>query len=240
MNLCVIPARGGSKRIPRKNIRVFNGKPMIGWSIEAAKASGLFDHILVSTDDEEIAECAKAFGAEVPFMRPVELSGNHVHTRPVVNHAIREAHTLWGPTEITCEICATAPFLQASDLVAGRALLGQDDYWRFVMAVGTFHAPVHRAFVQTSRGGLRMLFPEHEDSRSQDLPVVLHDAGQFYWGFTDAFLSGEPMFSERTLPLRLPKSRVQDIDTPEDWESASGLHHLLRSSPTSYEGSDHE
>ena len=222
MNLAIIPARGGSKRIPRKNIKPFCGKPMITWSIEAAKASGCFDRIIVSTDDEEIADVARQWGAEVPFMRPTELADDNTATRPVVNHAIREAERLWGNIEYVCCIYATAPFIQVHDLKQGFNRLletGAD----FAFSVTSFPYPIQRALKRTAEGGVEMFYPQYHLSRSQDLEPAYHDAGQFYWGRSATFLSGKDMYSPTALPILLPHHRVQDIDTLEDWQRAELL-----------------
>lgn len=222
MKIAVIPARGGSKRIPRKNIKPFCGKPMIAWPIEAAKASGLFDRILVSTDDAEIAEVAKAWGAEVPFMRPEALSDDHAGTTPVIAHATQWALEQGMDIEAVCCIYATAPFLQVTDLKRGwEALISGD--WDFAFTVTDFSAPIFRAFKQTEEGGIEMFYPEHFATRSQDLPVALHDAGQFYWGRPAAWLEDKRIFDRRSKPVMIPRWRVQDIDTPDDWERAEML-----------------
>ena len=220
--IAIIPARGGSKRIPRKNIREFCGKPMIAWSIQAARQAGTFDHVIVSTDDQEIAEVARQWGAVVPFFRPAELSDDHTATRPVVNHAIREAEALYGPVDYVCCIYATAPFLRGSDIVDGfRKLVevGSD----FAFSVASFPYPIQRAIRIADQGRVDMFYPEHRSSRSQDLEEAYHDAGQFYWGRTNAFKQDLPTFSEHAVPVVLPRHRVQDIDTQEDWRMAELL-----------------
>ena len=219
MKLCVIPARGGSKRIPRKNIKSFNGKPMIAWSIEAAKASGLFDRIIVSTDDAEIAEVAKQWGADVPFIRPEVLSNDHAGTTPVIAHATQWALDEGMDVEAVCCIYATAPFVQVGNLKQGWQALTSGD-WDYAFAVTDFVAPIFRAFKQLDEGGVEMFFPEHFATRSQDLPVALHDAGQFYWGRPAAWLEDKRIFDQRSKPIEIPRWRVQDIDTPDDWERA--------------------
>ena len=222
MRIAVIPARGGSKRIPRKNIKTFNGKPMIAWSIEAAKSSGLFERIIVSTDDAEIAEVSKQWGAEVPFTRPAELSNDFAATTEVIAHA-----ALWGieqglTLESVCCIYATAPFVQVEDIKRGCEALDSGD-WDYAFTVTDFAAPIFRSFKQTEQGGLELFFPEHFGARSQDLPVALHDAGQFYWGRPEAWIQGKRIFDNRSKPIVIPRWRVQDIDTQEDWERAEIL-----------------
>lgn len=181
MRIAVIPARGGSKRIPRKNIKPFCGKPMIAWSIEAAKFSGLFEHIIVSTDDAEIAEVAKQWGAEVPFIRPEELSNDYAGTTEVIAHATQWALGQGFDVAAVCCIYATAPFIQTDDLKRGWDALDSGD-WDYAFTVTDFASTIFRAFKQIAEDGIEMFFPEHFATRSQDLPVSLHDAGQFYWG----------------------------------------------------------
>ncbi|MBI5424883.1 MAG: pseudaminic acid cytidylyltransferase [Opitutae bacterium] len=222
-NLCVIPARGGSKRIPRKNIRLFAGKPMIAHSIVAARDSGLFERVMVSTDDEEIAAIARDFGAETPFVRPAELANDHAATIPVIAHALRWAHERGWTGQFACCLYATAPFVQVADLQAGFERL-RNGSWSYVFTATDYAAPVHRAFLASPQGGVEMLFPQHFGTRSQDLPVALHDAGQFYWGRTEAWFAGAPFFAPHSSPLLLPRWRVQDIDTTEDWERAERMH----------------
>lgn len=222
MKIAIIPARGGSKRIPRKNIKDFCGKPMIAWSIEAAKASGLFDHIIVSTDDDEIAEVAKQWGAEVPFMRPAELSNDYAGTTAVIAHAAQWALDQGLEAEAVCCIYATAPFVQVDDLQRGWEALESGD-WAYAFTVTDYAAPIFRSFKRTSEGGIEMFFPEHFSTRSQDLPSALHDAGQFYWGRPSAWIEGKRVFDRHSTPIVIPRWRVQDIDNEEDWLRAEIL-----------------
>jgi pseudaminic acid cytidylyltransferase len=221
--IAVIPARGGSKRIPRKNIREFAGKPMIAWSIEAALASNCFARVIVSTDDDEIAAVAEACGAEVPFRRPAALSDDHTGTIPVIAHAID-----WlgdqglAPDEVCC-LYATAPFVQAKDLQAGFRALQESHDVDYAFSVTSYAFPIQRALRLTPEGRVAMFQPEHFHTRSQDLEEAWHDAGQFYWGRAAAWRKGTPIFSERAVPVKLPRHRVQDIDTPEDWQRAEWL-----------------
>ena len=226
MKVCIIPARGGSKRIPRKNIRDFRGKPMIAWSIEAAIASACFDRIIVSTDDQEVTSVAKAWGAEVPFARPAELAGDNVATLPVVAHATEWALKDCAELEAVCCLYPTAPFVHVSDLSRGVMLLQLGD-WDYCFTVTSFETSIFRSFIQDSAGGLQMLFPEHYETRSQDLPVALHDAGQFYWGTPSAWLTQEAIFGPRSRPLLVPRWRVNDIDTEDDWHRAELLARAL-------------
>jgi len=226
VKIAVIPARGGSKRIPRKNIKLFCGKPMIAWSIEAARSSGLFDHIVVSTDDAEIAEVAKAHGAEVPFMRPAALSDDHTGTSPVVAHATEWYGAQGQMPDPVCCIYATAPFVTAADLQRGLQTL-TDTGSDFAFSVTSYAFPVQRAIRLTSEGQIEMLQPGNFNIRSQDLEEVFHDAGQFYWGRASAWLSGKVIFGPYASAVRLPRHRVQDIDTTEDWARAEYLFRVL-------------
>jgi pseudaminic acid cytidylyltransferase len=226
MKVAVIPARGGSKRIPRKNIRPFMGKPIIAHSIDAARASGVFDRVIVTTDDAEIADVAKQHGAEVPFMRPRELSDDHTGTHEVIGHAVRWLIDHGTRVTAACSIYATAPFIDPADLKRGLEIL-EDGRWHSVLAATTFPFPIFRAFEQTGTGGLRMFFPEHYRTRSQDLPVALHDAGQFAWATTSTWLAPPAGFSENMTTVLLPRWRVQDIDTTEDWERAEMIWKVM-------------
>lgn len=225
MNVAVIPARGGSKRIPRKNVRAFAGKPMIAWSIEAARASGCFERIVVSTDDDEIADVALRHGAEVPFRRPPELANDHATTLAVIAHAVDWLGAHGVAPEGACCLYATAPLVDPADLRRGLELLGANavDY---VFTCTTYEFAVQRALRRGPDGLVQMVQPEHENTRSQDLPELFHDAGQFYWGTGAAWSARRPIYG-RALPLLVPRHRVQDIDTPEDWARAELLHRLL-------------
>ena len=231
MKVAIIPARGGSKRIPRKNIKPFCGKPMIAWSIEAARTSGCFDRVIVSTDDAEIADVARQYGADVPFIRPPELSDDHTDTIPVIAHAIDWVNTNWPqPVTVTCCIYATAPFVSATDLQRGLDTLDRESC-DYAFSVTSYPFPIQRAIRITDDGRIRMFQPEHFNTRSQDLEDAWHDAGQFYWGKADAWLAGKPVFSQVACPVPLPRHRVQDIDTPEDWLCAEALFQLLPNTP---------
>ncbi|KZE32434.1 pseudaminic acid cytidylyltransferase [Crenobacter luteus] len=227
MRLAVIPARGGSKRIPRKNIREFCGQPMIARSIAAATASACFDRVIVSTDDQEIAAVAAAYGAEVPFMRPAELSDDYIGTIPVIAHAIRWLQQQGEEVAEVCCIYATAPFVQASDLQHGLSLLRQHDA-DYAFSVTSYAFPIQRAVRITEQGLVEMFAPEQFATRSQDLEEAFHDAGQFYWGKAKAWLEGKPIFQGQSVPVILPRTRVQDIDTQEDWVRAEMLYRLLK------------
>jgi pseudaminic acid cytidylyltransferase len=222
MNIAIIPARGGSKRIPRKNIKLFYGKPMIAWSIEAALKAKIFDHIIVSTDDIEIAQVAKECGAEVPFMRPKELSDDYTGTIEVIAHAAKWSQEQSWDVKAVCCIYATAPFVMAADIVTGLVSLN-DGNWIYAFSVTDFAAPIFRSFKRTKEGSVEMFFPEHFTTRSQDLPEAFHDAGQFYWGKPESWLAGKKIFDHHSKPIFIPRWRVQDIDTQEDWDRAQIL-----------------
>jgi len=216
MNIAIIPARGGSKRIPRKNIKEFCGKPMIAWSIEAATESGLFDHVIVSTDDIDIAEVAKKWGAEVPFIRPSELSDDYTGTTEVIAHATCWAIDQGFDVDAVCCIYATAPFVQTQDLKRGLQEL-QSAAWAYAFSVTEYSSPIFRSFKMSGNGGVEMFFPDHYLTRSQDLPTALHDAGQFYWGTPTAWINGIKVFDCTSVAVVVPRWRVQDIDTTDDW-----------------------
>ncbi len=222
MKLCVIPARGGSKRIPKKNIKNFCGKPIIAWSIQTAKESKCFDKIIVSTDDDQIANLAQKYGAEVPFMRPKELADDYTATVPVISHAIewQIANDL-KPMYVCC-IYPTAPFIKTTDLQRGLRILKKSNS-DYAFSATDYPYPIQRSFRISKNNTLEMFYPEHYNSRSQDLEEAFHDAGQFYWGLTDAWLDDRPIFSEKSSPILISRKRVQDIDTPEDWQVAVNM-----------------
>ena len=229
MRLAVIPARGGSKRIPRKNIKLFGGLPMIAWSIRAAIESQCFERILVSTDDPEIAEVSKAHGAEVPFTRPAELSDDHTGTIPVIAHAVAWQNQQGEHAAEVCCIYATAPFVRAADLQQGLHVL-QSTRAQYAFSVTRYAFPIQRAVRITTDQRVEMFQPEHFSTRSQDLQEAWHDAGQFYWGHAQAWLAQTPLFSQASAPVPLPRDRVQDIDTPEDWERAEWMFKAMQQS----------
>ena len=222
MRLAIIPARGGSKRIPRKNIKIFGGLPMIAWPIRAAIESKCFDRIIVSTDDEEIGSVARTYGAEAPFTRPQELSGDYIGTSAVIAHAIRWHKAQGAAASEVCCLYATAPFVQATDLQRGLQLLLSSGAC-FAFSVTRYAFPIQRAIRVTAEQRVQMFQPEHANTRSQDLEEAWHDAGQFYWGKTEAWEVGTPLFGADAVPVRLPAHRVQDIDTPEDWQRAERM-----------------
>ena len=229
MKIAVIPARGGSKRIPRKNIRSFLGKPIISYSIEAAKKSGLFDVIIVSTDDNEIAKIAISYGAKVPFIRPKYLSGDRASTHAVMKHAVKWAHKNYNINKdcFFCCIYPTAPFLLEIDLLEGYELINSG-YWKMTFSATSYSYPVSRSFYMVDNGGIKMFFPKEYKSRSQDLAVSYHDAGMFYWASSEVWNSSDISFSSRSTIVKLPEWRVKDIDTLDDWKYAEQKYILLK------------
>ena len=230
MLVAIIPARGGSKRIPRKNIKPFAGRPMLHYAVEAARGSGLFDRIVVSTDCPEIAREAQKAGAEVPFTRPAQLAGDTVVTADVLVHAVQELERESGTPIVTLAcIYPPVPLLKPESLRAAWTLM-QESGAPMVLPVASFPAPIHRGFVLQPDGSAVMLWPEHMNTRSNDLPEVWHDAGQFYLYDRDAFMAARQLYLPGMKALALPRITVQDVDTPEDWQTAEKLYALLRQS----------
>ena len=227
MNICVIPARGGSKRIPRKNIKEFNGKPIIAYSIEASLKSNCFSQVIVSTDDDEISEVAKKYGALVPFVRPDELSNDYAGTISVIKHAIEWMEDNNNYIENVCCLYATAPFIQSKIISKAYQQL-QDSNSDYCFSVTSFSFPIQRAIKIVQGDKVNMFYPEHFNTRSQDLEEAYHDAGQFYWGKAQAFKDESPLFSEVATPYVLPRYLVQDIDTMEDWIRAETMYKVLQ------------
>ncbi|MGL5291543.1 MAG: pseudaminic acid cytidylyltransferase [Vibrionaceae bacterium] len=228
MKVAIIPARGGSKRIKNKNIKPFNGKPIIAYSIEAAQLCGCFDKIFVSTDDLAIAQIAKQYGAQVPFVRPAALADDFATTADVMQHALTWCNEQSWQVEAACCIYATAPFVTPHILQEGAALLAQGDC-EYVFAAAQFSSSIWRSFTLDEQKRANMFFPEHFTTRSQDLPSAFYDAAQFYWGTARAFLEKKPMFAPHAKALLLPPSHVQDIDTMDDWIFAQALYRVLTS-----------
>ena len=227
MNICVIPARGGSKRILRKNIKEFNGKPIIAYSIEAALKSNCFDQVIVSTDDVEIVEVAKKYGAQVPFIRPTELSNDYAGTIPVIKHAIEWLEENNNTIESVCCLYATAPFIQPQTISRAFQQL-QESKTDYCFSATSFTFPIQRALRITQDDKVDMFYPEYFNVRSQDLEEAYHDAGQLYWGKAQAFKDELPIFSEAASLFILPRYLVQDIDTTEDWIMAEAMHRVLQ------------
>ncbi|RLA83603.1 MAG: pseudaminic acid cytidylyltransferase [Epsilonproteobacteria bacterium] len=227
--IAIIPARGGSKRIPKKNIKDFFGKPLIAYSIEVALASNLFEKVIVTTDDKQIATIAKEYGAEVPFIRPTELSDDFTGTQEVIKHTIDYLESQGENYEYICTIYATAPLLQKEYLIEGYEKLKQSD------AINAFSAtsmpfPIQRTFKLDNNGRCEMFTPEHYTTRSQDLEEAYQDAGQFYWENRKLAKASNNsiVFSDISIPIILPRHLVQDIDTLEDWERAEFMYEILK------------
>ena len=223
MNIAVIPARGGSKRISGKNIRDFAGQPLIAYSLQAATASGVFDDILVSTDSDDIAEVATQYGATGIIKRPAELADDFTGTTPVVQHALKTWQAEHTTPDYVCCIYATAPFLTADALCEGLHKLQSQPAMQYAFSVTTFAFPIQRA-IKLAGAGVEPVDPKQMGKRSQDLEECYHDAGQFYWGTAAAWLEPKPVFARHSIPVVLPRHRVQDIDTPEDWIRAELMY----------------
>jgi len=227
MNIAIIPARGGSKRIPKKNIKPFCGKPIIAWSIIAAINSRIFDKIIVSTDSPEIADIAVKYGAEVPFIRPAEFSDDYTGTNEVVKHAIHSLIDLGhNNIEYVCCIYATAPFLKAKYLKIGLEAIKKESV-NFAFSVSTFDFPPQRALILKDEV-VSTKWKNFIYQRSQDLEELYHDAGQFYWGHKNSFLDEVDMFDSNSSAVIIPRRLTQDIDTFEDWELAESMFNAIR------------
>lgn len=225
-NIAIIPARGGSKRIPRKNIKRFAGKPMIGYAIEAAKACKAIARVVVTTDDDEIAAIAGDFGAEVPFRRPPELADDITPTVPVIQHAIQACRTRGFDFEHACCIYPGVPFIRTEDLAEALALLIEHSGDGYTFPVTGFPSPIQRALKRDESGAVAPFNPEHVSTRTQDLEPAYFDAGQFYWGSAETWLEGKTVHAHGRA-IVLPEWRVVDIDTPEDWDRAEALHRAV-------------
>jgi len=230
MKIAVIPARGGSKRIPRKNIKEFYGKPMITYAITAAKASGLFERIVVSTDDEEIAKIANAWDAETPFVRPAELAHDYTDTVPVIAHAIDTCRNLGWKFNQVCCIYPAVPFIQIDDLRGALARMNNIEV-DYCFPITEYPSAILRALKRLPDGKMQPIYPEFELTRTQDLEPAYYDAGQFYWGKPEAWLTNQNIHS-CGLGYAIPNWRVVDIDTPEDWKRAELIYDVFHSSST--------
>ena len=221
--VAIIPARGGSKRIPYKNIRNFHGKPIIAWSIIAAKKSGIFDDIIVSTDSQRIADVANKYGAITPFIRPDSISDDFTGTNDVIKHAAKWYIENVGDIDYICGIYPTAPFLTSSVLVDGFHRLVNSNAAFVFSAVG-YSYPIQRAFLISKNDRVQMLNKENISKRSQDLEKSYHDAGQFYWCLTSSFINNLNLYSDESIPMILPAHLAHDIDDEEDWKYAEMLY----------------
>ncbi len=217
-SIAVIPARGGSKRIARKNVKKFLGRPMISYAIQAAQASKLFEHVIVSTDDDEIAAIARSWNAEIPFMRPVQLADDFTGTVPVIAHAIQECENLGWLFNWVCCIYPSVPLIQTEDLALAFELLNNSQA-QYAFPIAQYPHPIQRALRLASDGELSPFYPEHSTTRTQDLEAAYHDAGQFYWGRKAAWVENKNVH-RNGVGLVIPAWRAIDIDTPEDWHRA--------------------
>lgn len=224
-NIAVIPARGGSKRIERKNIRLFVGKPMIWYAINAARTSGLFKQIIVSTDDEEIADIAGRCGAEIPFMRPKELADDYTPTVPVIAHAIKALEAIGSKCEGVCCIYPCVPFISVEDILNAYEVFKQTNS-KYVFPVTAYPSPIQRALCRKEDGSIAPFYPEYKATRTQDLESGYFDVGQFYWGTRDVWLYGSDIHSNATT-IVIPEWRVVDIDTPADFERAELIYKTI-------------
>ena len=222
MNIAVIPARGGSKRIPHKNIKEFCGKPMIAYAISAAKQSGLFDHIVVSTDDEEVAKIARAWGAETPFIRPAQLADDQTETAPVIRHAITACRLLGWSFKYVCCVYPGVPFIQVDDLKAAFLSMHKSDV-EYCFPVTEYTSSIWRALKLLASGKTQSVYPEFALTRTQDLELAYYDAGQFYWGEAETWLTN-PNIHSSGVGYAIPNWRVVDIDTPDDWKRAELIY----------------
>lgn len=225
-NIAIIPARGGSKRIPRKNIKDFLGKPIIAYSIEAALNSGVFDEIMVSTDDKEIADIARKYGAKVPFYRSPKTSNDTATTADVLIEVVNEYKKTGQDFDYACCIYPCAPFINPQKIKEGFILIKEKNADN-AMPIVQFSYPIQRALkIESNR--LEMISPDNINARTQDLIPTYHDAGQYYWFNVNRFLQNKSLFSANTIAIITPESEVQDIDTEEDWEIAELKYKILK------------
>jgi pseudaminic acid cytidylyltransferase len=229
LNIAIIPARGGSKRIPRKNIRPFYGKPIIAYAIGAAKQSGLFDSIIVTTDSPEIAEIAIECGADLIIERPMNLADDLTPTVPVIAHAITNLPNYFeGVDWNVCCIYPANPFLEAEVLKAGFDLLIKNENINYVLPVSEFGYPIQRAVWLLNNSNLEMIQPEHALTRSQDLQMAYHDIGQWYWGKATTWIRNSKLL-DNCLGIVVPRWKSQDIDNEEDWKQAEIIYKVINS-----------
>lgn len=226
MNIAIIPARGGSKRIKSKNIRSFYSKPIIYWPINIAIQSKLFDKVIVSTDDKNIANLANQFGADTPYIRPKELADDFTGTIEVIKHAIEWAIESNLDVESVCCIYPTSVFLTAKVLKLANKVI-QEKKWKYVVSVTDFDYPIQKALKITDSGGLEMNDPDFFKTRTQDLARNVHDAAQFYWGPKDSWLNGEHFFQNESYPIEIDRNKVYDIDNEKDWFIAENMFKII-------------
>jgi pseudaminic acid cytidylyltransferase len=227
MDIAIIPARGGSKRIPRKNIKVFHGRPVISYAIKAAQESGLFEEVYVSTDDDEIAEIAMSFGAQVPWIRSRNLADDHTGTTKVIQDAVVRLDKTLSELENVCCIYPATPMLKPEYLQEGLRILN-DGKWDYVVTVSRAVAAPERLFLIGENGGINLKYPQHETTRTQDLAPTFYDAGQFYWGKKSSWVAAKSILSDNSTILELPRESAIDIDTIDDWQYSELMYKSLR------------
>ncbi len=226
MNIAIIPARGQSKRIPRKNIKLMLNKPIISWVIEMAINSNIFDEIIVSTEDEEIAEISKKSGAKIPFLRPNNLSDDYVGLIDVMAHSINQLKNFKSDQDLFCCLLPTSIFFTKEDLISGYNKVNNEN-WKFSFSVSEFQSSVFRSFKINDKGGVEMIFPDNYQSRTQDLQNCFYDAAQFYWGKRKSWLDEKIIFGPNSYPIIIPNYRFVDIDNENDWKIAENLKKKL-------------
>ena len=233
-NLAIIPARGGSKRIPRKNIKDFLGKPIISYSIETAIGTNLFDEIMVSTDDDEIAEIAKKYGAQIPFLRSIQTANDHATLAEVLIETVGKYKEMGKEPENICCILSTAPLITGDDIFKAYSMLTDFQKYDSICPIVQFSFPILRSLVMNTNGYINMKWPEYMNCRSQDLEAAYHDAGLFYWVKTEALIKYNTMLTSQTGGMVIDEAVAQDIDTESDWKLAELKYRLLKKNP------DHE
>lgn len=226
MKVCVIPARGGSKRIPRKNIKEFHGLPVISYAIKAALSSKIFDKVVVSTDDNEIMAVAESYGAICPFRRPENISSDHTATAPVILHAIEFYKKLGEEVDEVCILYPVNPLI-SPELLNEAYSKWNKSLFSYIFGVCIFESAPQRALYEVKDGGVEAFYPEFNYVRTQDLVPAFYDAGMFYFCKAKALIEGEVMHSKVAQPFFVPRHLVHDIDTQEDWEFAEKMYELL-------------
>lgn len=224
-SIAIIPARGGSKRISRKNVRNLGGKPAIAYPIELAIRSKIFERVIVSTDDPEIADISRKFGAEVPFIRSPELSDDFAITIDVISDAVMQLRESGLVFEYVCCLYPVTPLLKQHRVLESLAILQQGD-WDYVFPAIEFSSPIERGFKKSKSGLIEFRFPEFANSRTQDIPRTFHDSGQFYFGKAEAWLSKKPVLNGNSTFIELDKNETLDIDDLEDWALVEHLVNL--------------
>lgn len=225
-NIAIITARGGSKRIPKKNIKEFCGKPIIAYAIEAAIESRIFEEVMVSTDSEEIAKIAEQYGAKVPFMRREETSNDFATTADVLMEVLENYKSIGKQYDYFACIYPTAPFVTAFKLADAMDLLKKEEGTEALISVVKFSFPPQRGFV-IKNGKIQYQYPQFERTRSQDLEPIYHDCGQFYFCSCEAFMKNHTLIQQRTIPYVMDEEEVQDIDTISDWNIAEAKYRVL-------------